>query len=118
MSDVKIDTPLKKAYNKKVKEALDLIIFCEDDCEKKYKICNLIENIIKNILAHPKEEKFKTLKKSAKKIDELLVKPTGVSELLEIIGFSDKEDCFILDPEIPEERLSKTIELIEIGVRS
>eukprot|EP01080_Neovahlkampfia_damariscottae_P008672 gene8672-619_t len=113
-SEVKIDTPLKKAYNKKVKESTNLILVCEEDCEKKYKICGLIENIMKNIIAHPKEDKFKTLKKTAKKIDELIVQPTGVAELLEVIGFTEKDDCFVLTQEVSEETLSKTIELIEV----
>jgi hypothetical protein len=115
--EIKVDTPLKKAYNKKVKEATQLIIFCEEDCEKKYNICNLVENIIKNILSHPEEEKFKTLKKSAKKIEELIIKPTGVVELLEVIGFSDKGEVLVFTPEVVhEETLNKTIELIEVEV--
>jgi hypothetical protein len=64
--EIKVDTPLKKAYNKKVKEATQLIIFCEEDCEKKYNICNLVENIIKYFVS-PRRRKIQNIKKISKK---------------------------------------------------
>lgn len=87
-----------------------------DDVEERYHVVNTIRSILYNIHSHPKEEKFRKLPKTNKKLEARIIKPAGAVELLRVVGFMEKPDCYQLPMEVAEEVLEKTIKIIDVEI--
>jgi hypothetical protein len=105
-----------QAFNKGVKEKIKIIFTLVDDVEERYQIVNTIKSILVNISSHPKEEKFRKLSKTNKKLEQRVISPPGATDLLRLVGFMEKPDCYQLPMDVAVEVLEKAVKLIEAEI--
>jgi len=69
--------------------------------EKARKTLDLLETIFKNIAQNPKEQKFRKLRISVKKINEAIAEVEGAWEILQDVGFTidfENEEAYLVLP--------------------
>jgi len=56
---------------------------------------NVLNKVIKNIVIHPTEQKYRSLKKSNAKLNTALFSNDTILTLMSIIGFEDINDNYV-----------------------
>lgn len=110
---VQIETPKTREYKNHIKEKIFVVFTLNEDIEERFLTLTTIKNILKNILNNPKEEKFRKLPKSNKKLESRVIKPAGSLDILKLVGFIEKTDVYQLPFDVSEEKIKKTIQIIE-----
>jgi hypothetical protein len=88
----------------------------------RYSSLKMLSAILDNIFKNPKEDKFRKLKLSNQKMNDLLVQPKGALDILLQLGFVKKDDFMILERKCLKcelcEKVAKELVLLKEAMNS